>query len=193
MLLLSCGLLVGCLAPPPEVPQFDIAPTRNKRSGWTAERQRKFIEHLSLSGAVGESAAFVGISSRSAYRLHDKAGAESFARAWDAALSLSVTRLVAIAFDRALHGRSERIYKDGELVMERKIPSDYLLTWLISRLDPLQFGSPHAKAFAAATGDPREHARKSLPEITASLTDISEDECPTESGEYLDERLGEVS
>jgi hypothetical protein len=65
-----------------------------------------------------------------------------------------------------------------------------LLTWLLSRLDPLQFGSPTAKALAAATGDPRERARNSLPELRASLSD---DECPTESGEYLDERLGEVS
>ena len=49
-------------------------------SGWTAERQRKFIEHLSLTGSVGEASAVAGVSSRSAYRLRNKAGAESFAR-----------------------------------------------------------------------------------------------------------------
>jgi len=177
----------------PQVPDFDPAPTRNQHSGWTAERQRKFIEHLSLTGSVGEAAALAGVSSRSAYRLRNKAAAESFARAWDAALSLSATRLAAIAWDRALHGRSERFYKDGELVMERKMPSDYLLTWLLSRIDPLQFGSPTAKALAAATGDPRDRSRNALPELTASLTDIPESECPIESGEYLDERLGEVA
>ena len=133
------------------------------------------------------------MTSQTAYRLHDKAGAESFARAWDAALTLASTRLVAIAFERGVHGRSERIYKNGELVMERRIPSDYMLTWLISRLNPAQFGSPTAKAFAAATGDPCERARKSMPDLTAALADVSEEECPTDSGEYLDERLGEVS
>lgn len=180
------------IIPPAEPPTFDIAPTRNRHTGWTAERQRKFIEHLSLTGSVGEAAAISGVSSRSAYRLRNKAGAESFARAWDAALSLSATRLAAIAFDRALHGRSERIYKDGELVMERKMPSDYLLTWLLSRLNPLQFGSPTAKALATASGDPRDAARSALPDLTASLTDIADDECPIESGDYLDERLGEI-
>lgn len=80
---------------------------------------------------MGEAAALAGISSRSAYRLYNKAGAEDFARAWDAALPQSATRLAAIAFDRALHGRSERIYRDGELVKERKMPSDYLLTSLM--------------------------------------------------------------
>jgi hypothetical protein len=77
--------------------------------------------------------------------------------------------------------------------MERKLPSDYLLTWLLARLDPLQFGSPTAKALAAASGDPRDRSRNSLPELTASLTDVADEECPTESGDYLDERLGEVS
>jgi len=174
-------------------PEFTPAPTRKKHSGWTAERQRKFIEHLSLSGSIGEACALVGVASSSAYRLRNKSGAESFARAWDSALSLAATRLAAIAFDRALHGRSERFYKDGELVMERKMPSDYLLTWLLSRLDPLQFGSPSAKALAAATGDPREVSRNSLPALTASLTDISPDDCETDHGDYIDERLGEIS
>jgi len=186
---------IADIVPAPQIPEsaridFDPAPTRKQKAGWTADKQRKFIEHLALTGSVGEAAAIAGVSSRSAYRLRNKAGAESFARAWDAALSLCATRLAAIAFDRALHGRSERFYRDGELVMERKMPSDYLLTWLLSRLDPLQFGSPTARALAAATGNPRELSRQSLPELVASLTD---DDCATESGDYLDERLGEVS
>jgi hypothetical protein len=171
---------------------FDPAPTRRRRAGWTAERQRKFIEQLSLTGHAGEAAALVGLSSTSAYRLCNKAGAESFSRAWDAALRLAATRGVAIAWDRALNGRVERFYRDGELVMERRIPSDYLLTWLLSRLDPLQFGSPAAKALAAATGDPREKARQELPRLMTSFEDVPEAECPTEGGDYLDERLGET-
>ncbi|HEX6660468.1 MAG TPA: hypothetical protein VF067_01180 [Sphingomicrobium sp.] len=181
------------IVPPPEPPSFDIAPTRNTKSGWTGERQRRFIEHLSLTGSVGESAAIAGVASRSAYRLRNKAGAESFARAWDAALSMAATRLAAIAFDRALHGRSERLYKDGELVLERKMPSDYLLTWLLARLDPLQFGSVTAKALAATAGDPRDLSRNALPELAAALTDVAEADCPIESGDYLDDRLGEVA
>jgi hypothetical protein len=180
------------IVPAPTLPEFDAAPTRKRHAGWTAERQRRFIEHLALTGNVGEACAVVGVASSSAYRLRNKAGAESFARAWDAALRLCATRLASITLDRAVNGRVERHYRNGELVMERRIPSDYLLTWLLSRLDPLTFGSPTAKALAAATGDPRDKARNSLPDLMASFEDVSEDDCPTEDIDFLDDRLGEA-
>ena len=197
---------VADIVPAPQIPEsqgshgsttsvgldFDLAPTRKRRAGWTAERQRKFIEHLSLTGNVGEACAAVGVASSSAYRLCNKAGAESFARAWDAALRLAATRLSSIMLDRAVNGRVERFYKDGELVMERRMPSDYLLTWLLSRLDPLQFGSPTAKALAAATGDPRDQARNELPALSASFEDVSAQECACEPIDFLDGRLGET-
>ncbi len=171
---------------------FDPAPTRKQHAGWTAQRQRRFIEHLAVSGNVGEAAAAAGVSSRSAYRLRDKPGAESFARAWVAALSLCSTRLAAIGLDRAMNGRVERFYKDGELVMERRIPSDHLLTWFLSRLDPAQFGTPAAKAHAATTSDPREAARTDLPALTQSFTDIDPQDCECEPIDFLDPRLGET-
>ena len=183
---------VADIVPARNIPDFTPAPTRKQKVGWTAERQRKFIEHLSLNGHAGEAAALVGLSSSSAYRLANKAGADSFSRAWDAALRQAATRLAAIAVDRAVNGRVERFYRNGELVMERRIPSDYMLTWLLSRLDPLQFGSPGAKALAAATGDPREQARQELPLLMKSFEDVPEEECPTEGIDYLDERLGET-
>lgn len=183
---------IADIVPAPTLPDFELAPTRKRHAGWTAERQRRFIEHLALTGNVGEACAIVGVSSSSAYRLRNKAGAESFARGWDAALRLCATRLAAIAFDRAVNGRAERFYKDGELAMERRIPSDYLLTWLLSRLDPLQFGSPSAKALAAATGDPRDKARNELPELMQSFEDIPADDCEVEPIDYLDGRLGET-
>jgi hypothetical protein len=183
---------VADIVPAPTIPQFDPAPSRKRIAGWTAERQRTFIEHLALTGHAGEAAALVGLSSSSAYRLANKAGAESFSRAWDAALRLAATRGTAIAWDRALNGRVERFYRDGELVMERRIPSDFLLTWLLSRLDPLTFGSPAAKALAAATGDPRAKARQELPGLIASFQDVPESECPTAGIDHLDGRTGEA-
>ena len=184
---------VADIVPAPQIPDFDPAPTRKRNAGWTAERQRKFIEHLALTGHVGEASAVVGVASSSAYRLKHKPGAESFSNAWDAALRLAATtRLPAIAFDRALNGRVERFYKDGELVMERRIPSDYLLTWLLSRLNPLQFGLPTAKALAAATGNSCIAARKEMPAFVASFEDVPEEECACEPIDYLDDRLGET-
>lgn len=176
----------------PSVPDFDIAPTRKRHAGWTAERQRGFIEHLALTGNVGEACAVAGVASSSAYRLKNRAGADSFSRAWDAAVCLCATRLAAIALDRAVNGRVERFYKDGELVMERRMPSDYMLTWLLSRLDPLQFGLPNARALAAATGDPRDQARHALPDLIASFEDIASEECEVEPIDFLDSRIGET-
>src|SRR5438309_640613 len=180
------------LAPLPPI-DFTPAPTRKRHAGWTAEKQRKFIDRLALTGSAGQASAAAGVASSSAYRLRNKAGADSFAAAWDAALKLAATRGVAIAWDRGLNGRVERYYKNGELVMERRIPSDYLLTWLLSRLDPLTFGSPAAKAHALASGDPREKARLELPALLASFDDVPEEECPCEPIDYLDERLGETA
>jgi hypothetical protein len=183
---------VADIVPAPKVPDFTPAPTRKRRTGWTAERQRRFVEHLAITGNVGEAAALVGLSSSSFYRLCNRAGADSFVAACNAARILAATRGSAIAWDRALNGRVERFYKDGELVLERRIPSDYLLTWLLSRLDPLTFGSPAAKAHALGNGDPREKARKDLPRLMTSFEDVPEEECPTEEIDFLDDRLGEA-
>jgi len=184
---------VADIVPAPKVPEFDIAPTRKRHAGWTADRQRRFIEQVALTGNIGDACALVGLSSTSFYNLCSKPGAESFVKACDAARVLSAaSRGAAIAWDRAINGRVERFYKDGELVMERRIPSDYLLTWLLARLDPMTFGSPVAKAQALALGDPRQKARNDLPQLMASFDDVSEDDCPTEDIDFLDERLGEA-
>lgn len=179
------------IVPPPPI-DFSPAPTRKRRAGWTAEKQRKFIDHLALTGAVGEASAVAGVASSSAYRLRDRAGAESFAKAWDAALRLCPTRISSIGLDRAINGRVERFYKNGELVMERRVPSDYLLTWFLSRLDPLRFGSPSAQARADALGDPCEQARRDMPGLLDSLSDVPEADCPTEDVDFIDDRLGET-
>ena len=125
---------VADIVPPPQIPEFVPVPTRKHRVGWTAERQRTFIERLAVTGDVGEACALAGLSSSSFYRLCNKAGADSFVAACRAAKVLASTRGSAIAWDRAINGRVERFYKDGELVMERRIPSDYLLTWLLSQV-----------------------------------------------------------
>ena len=72
------------------------------------------------------------------------------------------------------------------------MPSDYLLTWLLSRLDPLQFGSPSTRALAAERGDPRDEARNALPELTAALRDLALHECACEPGQNIEGRLGEM-
>lgn len=72
--------------PAPEPIAFEPVPRRrNRRSGWTEERQRDFIACLQLTGSVSAAARAVGLTARSAYRLLHSDGADSFAKAWDEA------------------------------------------------------------------------------------------------------------
>lgn len=169
---------------------FTPAPTRKRLAGWTADKQRRFIETLAVTASVAEAADEVDLDPRSAYRLRDRPGGEDFARAWAAALACSATRLEAVALDRALNGRVERFYDgDGQLVRERRIPSDDMLKWLLSRLDPRTYGTPLARAASLAIGhDPRAAARAELPHALAALGDVDTASCPTPRITVVDRR-----
>jgi hypothetical protein len=65
------------------VPPFLPVPLRGRADGWTVERQGRFIGLLAQTGSVAEAAREVGMSRESAWRLRRRAGAESFAHAWD--------------------------------------------------------------------------------------------------------------
>ena len=69
------------------IADFDPVPLRVRTDGWTPERQREFIRLLHVRRNVGKAAQAVGMSRRSAYRLRERPGAESFAAAWDSAFA----------------------------------------------------------------------------------------------------------
>ncbi|TMJ16216.1 MAG: hypothetical protein E6G94_04880 [Alphaproteobacteria bacterium] len=91
-----------------EAPPLDFAPVprRFRHDGWTPERQKAFIEALADTGCVTRAAAMVNMSQQNCYTLRRSAGAESFRRAWDAALDFGLKRLKDIAFERAIEGVS---------------------------------------------------------------------------------------
>ena len=67
-----------------ELLAFDFTPVprrRVRRDGWSEEKQRLFIALLAKSGCVARAARAVGMTPRSAYRLLDADGADSFAEA----------------------------------------------------------------------------------------------------------------
>lgn len=74
-------------AGPTAVPAFAAVPGRARRDGWTGERQSAFIAALARTGRVGRAAAAAGMSRESAYRPRRRAGAGSFAAAWDSILA----------------------------------------------------------------------------------------------------------
>ncbi|HEY6817663.1 MAG TPA: hypothetical protein VI168_19170 [Croceibacterium sp.] len=158
-------------APPVEAMPFDGVPLEDSRkrwAGWSAERQRLFLENLAETGSVHLASAAARLTARSAYRL--RARSPAFAAAWDTADQLAVGRLSAIAFDRAINGRTEQVWHEGELVAEKRLPSDRLLMWLLARLDPRRFAAPW-ELRKDDTADPQATARKSFPALLDALAD----------------------
>lgn len=144
----------------------DLPSSRNRLSGWSADRQRYFLETLAETGSVHLAADAARLSARSAYKLRTRSPA--FAAAWDSALQLAVGRLSAIVFDRAIHGRVDQVFEEGVLVAERRVPSDKLLTWLLARLDPRRFALPWEQRGDA---DPQAEAVAAFPALLDAVTD----------------------
>lgn len=162
------------------VHDFDPIPVKPRHDGWTAERQRVFIQCLAETGCVSEACAEVGITPRSAYRLRDRPDAKAFRLAWLHAQTQAVTRLTAIAFERAIHGSSEQFFRDGVLVAERRKPSDRLLMFLLKHFDPVSFGWMEGKPVAPEITDPRWDAIAELPKEVRKLKDVDRDVCPAD-------------
>ena len=158
-------------APPVSAEPFDgvaLPDSRKRWAGWSADRQRLFLDNLAETGSVHLAASAARLTARSAYKLRVRSPA--FARAWDVAEQLAVGRLSALAFDRAIHGRLEQVYASGELVAEKRVPSDKLLMWLLARLDPRRFAAPWELRKDGAA-DPQAEAREAFPALLDTLSD----------------------
>ncbi|MGX5713489.1 hypothetical protein ACWKWJ_12385 [Sphingopyxis terrae subsp. ummariensis] len=133
---------------------------RRRSSGWTPDRQRKFIEALAATACVTEAAASVGLSATSAYNLRRRPDAHAFRHAWDAAIDCGMRRLVDAALARAVHGVPVPIFYKGEQVGERREYPERLAMFLMRAHDPHRFaaaGSGDAgRGAAPAHGDPAE-------------------------------------
>ena len=126
-------------------PRPTPVPRRHKRhDGWTAPRQRAFIEALAETGSVTAAARRINMASEGAYALRRAPGAESFAAAWEAALVSGVQRLTDIAFERAIEGVPVPIFHKGEQVGERRWYNDRLLMFVLRHHQPDRYGSPAA-------------------------------------------------
>ncbi len=113
-----------------------------------------------------------GLSARAAYGLRVRS--RPFAAAWDAAQQLAVGRLSALAFDRAIHGRIEQVYHGGELIGEKRVPSERLLMWLLARLDPKRFAAPWERR-KDDVSDPQAEAQQAFPALLEGLDDVPEE------------------
>ncbi len=113
----------------PELLTVDLAETqcaftpvpheRSRRDGWTPMQQDRFIRALMAMGSVGAAVRAVGMRRASAYRLREREGAESFAKAWDAAIVFGRSKIYSIAMERAIEGVTTiSVRKGGSVSIE---------------------------------------------------------------------------
>ena len=148
---------------------YTPVPTNGRHDGWTAERQRRFLETLSETGCVEHACQQAGMSAQSAYRFRLKPEAENFLKAWNDALRLASTRLTSVAFDRALNGVCEETIKDGEIVSTKRRYSDKLLMFLLTHMDALRYGNLSGVQVGGVQLDPVAVSRNRLPTLLQAV------------------------
>lgn len=107
---------------------------RAQESRWKA----KFLDHYSKSGNVTLAALAAGITRQAAYKARGADG--DFASAWEEAKEEATDLLYGEARRRALQGRPEPVFYQGQKVGEVMRYSDYLLWKLLCALRPGDFG-----------------------------------------------------
>lgn len=113
----------------PDLPLYDFTPApsaRDRHDGWTPPRQRRFVTLLALTGSVTHAARAVGMSAVGAYKLRRRAGAESFAAAWNSALEEARLRAYDRAVDFSINGIERPRYYRGKRVGTARV-FDYRL------------------------------------------------------------------
>ena len=131
-------------------PENDDAPLEfdpvlcRRRNGWTAEKQRVFIDTLAKLGLVSEAAQAAGMSRKSAYKLRERPNAESFVQAWDIALMMGQDRVRECTVDRAVNGYMVPVFYGGIQRGEVRRYNDTLLMKAITTFGQRR-PQPHAK------------------------------------------------
>src|SRR5690349_16262460 len=111
--------------------EFTPVPRRYRHDGWTPERQVAFIHALADTGCVDRAARMVNMAQTNCYALKRAPGAESFRRAWDAALDCGLGRMKDIAFERAIEGELIPVFSQGKLMGYRRKRNDALLMFCL--------------------------------------------------------------
>ncbi|HEX8654941.1 MAG TPA: hypothetical protein VF693_06950 [Allosphingosinicella sp.] len=98
---------------------FDPVPVKARHDGWTAERQRRFIDLLVITGCVSRSARALGMSPQGAHMLRRHPRAASFNQAWDEALANGRSFQLQLGILRCLEGERRPVMYRGRKVGEQ--------------------------------------------------------------------------
>lgn len=167
------------------VPDFTPVPRKYRHDGWTADRQRAFIDALAASGSVKAAAHSINMSAEGAYYLRRQPGAEGFRAAWSAALDHGVQNLADAMMDRALHGVPVPIMYQGEQVAERRVYNERASMFILRHhlpekygpLKPLAPGTKHPDTIAREQAEAAGAAGEGAPDM------LTEDQAATIGGQ----------
>jgi hypothetical protein len=117
------------------------APSPNRRprhDGFDAERKLLFLTALRQGASVLHACALVGVSNRTAYNHRDRD--PGFAEAWRIARGACRLPLELVAYQRAMEGVEEQVWRHGKPSHVRIHYSDGLLRLLLAGEQPGKYG-----------------------------------------------------
>lgn len=124
----------------PALPDFTPVPRKNSVThGWTAAKQRGFIAALAATGSVRLATQAVGMSHCGVYKLRIAPGGESFAAAWDAAVTRGADQIRDVLIDQAINGVPEPIIHAGKQVAERRRFNHRTMMWVLQHHKPDEY------------------------------------------------------
>lgn len=133
---------------------FTPVPVRPRKDGWTLSRQRRFVDLLVAGCGPSEAAVAVQMTKQSAFALRRRAGAASFAAAWDAAVAFAEGQRSAArpqgSYARAVEGvLVPRFYRGRLVSVQRRFCSGSLVRLLaqLDRWSPMAGAGPDAPSF----------------------------------------------
>lgn len=111
----------------------DITRPSQRHDGWTAERQKLFLDRLADSGSVEHAADAAGMSASSAYRLRRRPDAAAFRAAWEQALLEIAEQVEQVALSRLFNGERRQEQRGGLFIEHSRECSDRLLIYMLER------------------------------------------------------------
>ena len=117
---------------------IEPAPLRVRHDGFDRERKLLFLTALRQGASVLDACALVGISNRTAY--NHRRRDPGFAEAWRLARGAHKLPLELVAWQRAVEGVEEQVWRHGKLCHVRTHYSDGLLRLLLAGEQPGKYG-----------------------------------------------------
>lgn len=139
---------------------------RVRSDGWTERRTRMFLRALAETGCVRDACARARVSDSSAYTMRRRDPA--FAAAWEKALDAAIPTLEQAAWERAVEGWDEVVWKDGVEVSRKRRYSDGLLRFLLDRASAGRPGKKASEKELVAFAQEAAHAAGGYFEVRAT-------------------------